>query len=922
MTADPQLAREVPVDSWPMPRHDASLTGYTSLRGQIRKPEILYRYPLGAAKCSRLWTEDIDGDGNREILTTESGRLLAVTDEGKIRWQVRTGNTPVVAVTDLDGDGRKEIVLRGPEIRSAVDGRLLWRPSPASARHEWRIHTGSFLPEYKGQQIVTVTMRGYDLSAHVYTFENGTENGRILWSRKFQTSQVADFGAGMISDIDQDGDLELCVAVQGGLVALDLRTGEEELRFEWEVDGKKLRNYGQIAARDVDGDGRPEVVLVNTQVALQVAVVKIRADGTMSLLWNRHWGDWYPNSPYVLHVALFSIASFDGKGSTEIAVSVYERGKGWNLQMCDARNGRVLAERSGLYLESVILSGRDGEGFILASEQRGMVPARFTRLRGLIYQNGELRDLWHRDDAHLEGSVSDRHELNFGSGGAGAMDQRAAVLGDWDRDGQLEFVISEDRDKDGRTDRLAAVAPRQNGPWNESGAWSVDPSDDVSVLGALAVSDKDTPRLLLGGARGHVWSLDEKGAQTGRFSAGGSFLPEPAVADINGDGENEIVVGGSDGMIRAAKFTRKRAAQFRVLWRHPGWGTSGQFPGSGSPVLADLDGDGLQEILIGVYERGRGAGMACLNSKGLPRWKWFWPAGVPGPEHRPIRGWTVGRFGGRETLDVFLATHTNSQTGSGTTEESWVLNGITGHVLWHKDWKSVPEYSYKTLGPSDLPSVADLNGDGRDDVLMMSLALVVLLNGRDGTSLRKPIYPMTHFGEGTPWTANGSIAVRDLNGDGRPELLLTASHGAWGAMTLGGKPLWSIDPGVGTECRRHGGLGDVDGDGNLELGMPHPDGFRCYDAATGDLRWQIPHVKGSTDVVAADIDGDGKDEFIFGTGSSVVSLKGKRDRGFLFWSLDLGAPVGAPIVADVNCDGLAEILVGTNDGVLSIISGQ
>ena len=83
------------------------------------------------------------------------------------------------------------------------------------------------------------------------------------------------------------------------------------------------------------------------------------------------------------------------------------------------------------------------------------------------------------------------------------------------------------------------------------------------------------------------------------------------------------------------------------------------------PVLADLDGDGRYEALIGIYERGRGAGLACLKGDGAPRWKWFWPAEVAGPEHRPVKGWTVGKFSGRETFDVFLSTRVNAQESSG-----------------------------------------------------------------------------------------------------------------------------------------------------------------------------------------------------------------------------------------------------------------
>ena len=917
--------------SWPMPRHDTRLSGRATVPGQIATPQIISQYPLGTVKCSRIWPKDLDGDKQPELLAATAGGLLAVTQQGNTKWHVQTNNTPVVAVTDLDDDGTNEIVLRGPEIRSTATGQLLWRPTEALARHEWRIHVGRFLQGYKRQQIVALTMRGYDVSAHVYTFEQGATKGQVLWERKFQTSDFGDYAVGMVADIDQDGNLELCVSVQGGLVALDLRSGEEKLRLQWEEDGEMQRNYGQITARDIDGDGRVEVVLVNTLVALQVAVVKIGDNGNGSLLWNRYWGHWYPNTPYLLHTALHSVADLDGDGDVEITLSVYEHGKGWTLQVYDARDGRILAERKGLYLEAVITGKPSKKALILCSEQNMGEPARFSTVHGLVFSDGQLQRQWHRENAHIEGQYFDRHELNFGSGAAKVMDHRAPALGDWNNDGILEFVLSEDRDQDGQTDRLTAINPRPTGQWQESMAWSVDPNADVSVLCVLKSADDATPRLWVAGARGQAWSLDARNAATSHFFAGGPFLPAPAVADINGDGKNEIVVGSSDGYINALKFTGKTKAPYRLLWRQPGWGAFGLYSSDGmTPVLADLDGDGRYEVLIGTYQRDKGAGLACLNGDGSTRWQWFWPAPVPGPEYRSLKTWVVGRFSNQAGLDIYLSTRANSQTDGGRIQQSWTLHGSTGTVMWHSNADSIraagispSEYWLQTLGPSNLPSIWDLNGDGKDDILMMCEALFVQLDGNNGKALSKPIYPMTHFGEGTPWTADASVAVQDLNADKDPELLLTASWGAWGALTLAGDPLWSIDPGDGIECTLHGGIGDIDGDGLLELGMPHPQGFRCYDGATGQLKWEMNDLIGSSDVITADIDGDAKDEFIFAAaGNRLVAINGQPSEGAVLWSQDLGMRAGSPIVADVNGDGFGEILVGTADGVLNIISTQ
>lgn len=906
--------------SWPMPRHDARLTGQATIAAAIRKPQVVGRLELGATRCSRTRLVDLDGDGVKEILAEGAGGLLAVTAEGARLWHVETHRTPVVVVTDVDGDGSAEVVLRGPEVRSSMDGHLLWRPDDASARHEWRIHVGSFLPEFPGQQIATVTMHGYDVAAHVYVFEDGIESGRVLWERTFQTSDFGDFGGAMLSDMDADGDLELCAAVQGGIAALDLLTGEEEWRLEWEVDGVKVRNYGQIAARDVDGDGRAEVVLVNTLVALQVAVVRVDDGGQPSLVWNRHWGDWYPSSPYLLRAAPLSISDVDNDGRLDIALSVFEHGRGWVLQVVDASTGDVVAEKPGLYLDAVV-PRQELPSLLLCSHQQGAIPARFAALSGLTLSRGELQEHWSRADAHLEGQWADGGEVDTAPVAASTMDQRKPVLGDWNLDRGLEFVIGEDRDRDGRTDHLTAIDP--NGAWKESIAWDVDPDDDLSVMQAMAVPGERSPRLLVAGARGYVWTLDSEGRGGGRFFSGGAFVPGASAADLDGDGRNEIVVGTSDGQLEALRWTDGDDAAFASLWQRPGWGTAGQLPSVESPLLADLDGDGKHEVLGGVYQGGRGAGLACLEGDGTQRWAWFWPAQVPGPQHRPVRKWTVGRFGGREDLDVFVSTRVGDQTGSDMAQESWALDGRTGDVMWHRVPADMVEfYWYSTLGPSDLPSVWDVDGDGADDVLMMSQALMVVLGGGDGRSLRRPVYPMTLFGDGTPWTADGSVVIRDLDGDGVPEYLLTATFGAWGAMASHGEPRWSIDPGVESECTYHGGVADVDGDGRVELGMPHESGFRCYDAGTGVLEWELDDLSGTTDVITADIDGDGHNEFLLGSGNRLVALKGGGGEGTVLWSLDLGAHVGSPIVADIDGDGLGEIIAGTADGRLNIVSEE
>jgi hypothetical protein len=69
--------------------------------------------------------------------------------------------------------------------------------------------------------------------------------------------------------------------------------------------------------------------------------------------------------------------------------------------------------------------------------------------------------------------------------------------------------------------------------------------------------------------------------------------------------------------------------------------------------------------------------------------------------------------------------------------------------------------SYKTDGEGDL-AMADLNGDGRPDLVSLVGTVSVLLNRGDGR-----FAPRRHYATG----GAASLAIGDLNGDRRPDLV-------------------------------------------------------------------------------------------------------------------------------------------------------
>ncbi len=84
--------------------------------------------------------------------------------------------------------------------------------------------------------------------------------------------------------------------------------------------------------------------------------------------------------------------------------------------------------------------------------------------------------------------------------------------------------------------------------------------------------------------------------------------------------------------------------------------------------------------------------------------------------------------------------------------------------------------------------------------------------------------------------------------------------------------LWRTEPNDGASGLP--AIGDADGDGQLEIGVPGcRDGFRCLDAATGKVLWSVPpQGVGASNCVAADINGDGLEEFLYANGSRLLAV--------------------------------------------------
>ncbi len=192
-----------------------------------------------------------------------------------------------------------------------------------------------------------------------------------------------------------------------------------------------------------------------------------------------------------------------------------------------------------------------------------------------------------------------------------------------------------------------------------------------------------------------------------------------ARGDIDGDGRDELIIGmGSvdrDATAPAGMFEVLDDDLSHLCWGQVNWQVYNEGNGSTWPTCGDLDGDGRDEILIGLGKGGMGI-VEVFSFDGSEVRHKTWMASS-WKEYNMARGEVrpaCGDFDGDGHNDVIL--------GFGRVEDDPELPGGAYEVLSgdgrHLAWGEVSWGDYNQLNGETRPVVGDLDGDGSNEIVI------------------------------------------------------------------------------------------------------------------------------------------------------------------------------------------------------------
>lgn len=421
----------------------------------------------------------------------------------------------------------------------------------------------------------------------------------------------------------------------------------------------------------------------------------------------------------------------------------------------------------------------------------------------------------------------------------------------------------------------------------------------------------------------------------------------PAVADVNGDGRPEIAVTSDNiGDITRARSDPRNVNEVALLgWRNgavrmlPGWARHTRDATLGL-AMADLDDDGRAEILAACGQDTAPPAMRATGTWLVSRLYVWNGDGSAVPPWYPInedtwQGLAYGHayaaplitdLNGDGRLEVLHASQ-GVWEGSAFQNGSLRLYSSSGALLarTQTDFAGLPWYTLKGFAMDTPAVIADLNGDGKHEVVAAAYDGHLYAWTAAGSPV-KGWFPAAKAITETPngVLIRGGIAAADIDRDGRDEVIAGGYDGALYCWNGSGRLLWR------TECGKSPltsgiAVGRLRRDGDeVDIVVGDAGGVLTVCGPNGAIRWQFAATPANgiyAEPAIGDVNGDGtQDVVVGGTDGYVYALDGET--GTLLWQaptypaptqegMRFESVFGAPALFDLRGNGHMSIVIAT-----------
>ena len=419
-----------------------------------------------------------------------------------------------------------------------------------------------------------------------------------------------------VADLDGDGTPEV-IASAYSIVVLSGATGDLQWRVASGHDrsepgaNSEGRTWPGIVVTDIDGDDLPEIVTAHSGGWVSV----YNASGYFEPGW--------PQRPTTSELRGLSVGDLDADGTYEIVVTaaIGSKTNTWVLEHNGGvrsgwpRVGTGPGYAWGMYNDNAAIADLNGDGasevvvpsdvhYICAYDDHGTPLATHADYGDKVW--GEV-GVWESPVVELRGwgtcnqadGRQERNRTNFAHG--------PAAIADVNGDGTMEIIAA------GNTYDCA-----------------INPY--ASLYGGVFVFNSDRSRFADSGFDWTTVPVDTGSPLVEDYDVIESVHPNPVVADLDGDGQKEILFPSYDGRMHAFWLDKTEHGSWPYSIYNAG---EGLYRFASEPVVVDLDDDGSAEVLFTSWvEKGSDetGWLHILDGQGNPIHEVALPAAYGSPD--------------------------------------------------------------------------------------------------------------------------------------------------------------------------------------------------------------------------------------------------------------------------------------------------